>query len=187
MSNLDLVPKKKRLYVGKIAVAFFVIIVGAASFYCLSSASATPTTSSLAGTYSSATGYAIVLYANGTGLFSSHSGTWSIVNETTFEGTYTIISVPRTDYFTITDNGFIAVQTGNAYVKTTSASPTPTESPTPSTSSTSESASPTLATSASPTPTVPEFSNASPALIMTMIAVATCIVALAAKKAKTTI
>jgi hypothetical protein len=182
MSNLDLVPKKKNF--GIIAVALIVIIVGAASFYCLSSASATPTMSSLAGTYSSSTGYTIVLYANGTGLFSSHSGTWSIVNSTTFEGTYTIISVPRTDYFTIKDNGFIAVQTGNAYVKTTSASPTPTESPTPPTSSTSASASPTSAASASPTPTAPEFSTASLALIVTMIAVATCTVALTAKKAK---
>ena len=180
MSKLDLVPKKKRLNVGIIAVALIVIIVGAASFYCLSSASATPTMSSLAGTYSSTTGYTIVLYANGTGIFSSHSGTWSIDNETTFEGTYTIISAPRTDYFTITDNGFIAVQTGNVYVKTTSASPTPTESPTPSTS-------PTSVASAAPTPTVPEFSNASLALIVTMIAVATCTVALAAKKAEKTI
>jgi hypothetical protein len=187
MGKLDLVPKKKRLNVGIIAVALIVIIVGAVSSYCLSSASATPTTSSLAGTYSSTTGYTIVLYANGTGIFSSHSGTWSIVNETTFEGTYKIISAPRTDYFTITDNGFIAVQTGNVYVKTTSASPTPTESPPPSTSSTSASASPTLAASASPTPTVPEFSNESLALIATMIAIATCTVALAAKKAKETI
>ncbi len=160
MSKLDLVPKKKRLNVGVIAVALIVIIVGAASSYCLSSASATPTTSSLAGTYSSTTGYTIVLYANGTGIFSSHSGTWSIDNETTFEGTYTILFAPRTDYFTITNNGFIAAETGNVYVKTTSASPTP---------------------------TVPEFSNESLALIVTMIAVATCTVALAAKKAKKTI
>jgi hypothetical protein len=180
MSNLDLVSKKKRLYVGIIAVALIIIIVGAASFYSLSSANATPTTSSLAGTYSSTTGYTIVLYANGTGLFSSYSGTWSIFNSTTIEGTYRIVSV-HTDYFTITDNGFIAVQTGNVYVKTTSASPTPTESPTPSPSSTS------AAASASPTPTVPEFSNALLALIVTMIAVATCTVALAAKKAKKTI
>ena len=160
MSKLNLVPKKKRLNVGIVAVALIVIIVGAASFYGLSSASATPTTSSLAGTYSSTTGYTIVLYANGTGIFSSHSGTWSIDNATTFEGTYTILFTPRTDYFTITDNGFIAAETGNVYVKTTSASPTP---------------------------TVPEFSNESLAFIVTMIVVATCTVALAAKKAKKTI
>ena len=178
MSKLDLVPKK-RLNVGIIAVALIVIIVGAASSYCLSSASATPTTSSLAGTYSSTTGYTIVLYENGTGLFSSYSGTWSIFNSTTIEGTYRII-IGHTDYFTITDNGFIATGTGNVYVKTTSASPTPKESPTPSTS-------PTSVASASPTPTVPEFSNESLALIVTMIAVATCTVALAAKKAKKTI
>jgi hypothetical protein len=171
MSNLNLASKKRRLNGGIIAVALIVIMVSAASFFCLSSASATPTMSSLAGMYSSTTGYTITLYENGTGLFSTHSGTWSIVNETTFEGTYTIISVPRTDYFTITDNGFIAVQTGNVYLKTTSASPTPTESPTASASD-------------SPTPTVPEFSNASLALIMTIIAVATCTLALTAKKAK---
>ena len=139
-------------------------------------ASAAPTMSSLAGTYSSETGYTIVLYENGTGLFSSHSGTWSIVNSTTIEGTYRII-IGHTDYFTITNNGFIAVGTGNVYVKTTSASPTPTESPTPSTS-------PTSVASASPIPTVPEFSNASLALIVIMIAVATCTVAIAAKKTK---
>ena len=178
MSKLNLVPKKM-FNVGIIAVALIVIIVGAASFYCLSSASAYPTVSSLAGTYSSTTGYTIVLYENGTGLFSTYSGTWSIFNATTIEGTYRIVSV-HTDYFTITDNGFIAAGTGNVYVKTTSASPTPTESPTPSPS-------PTLAASASPTPTVPEFSNASLALIVTMIAVATCTVALVAKKAKKTI
>jgi hypothetical protein len=171
MSKLN---SNKMLNVGIISIALIVILVGAASTYCLSGASATPTTSSLAGTYSSTTGYTIVLYENGTGLFSSHSGTWSIVNSTTFEGTYRIISAPRTDYFTITDNGFIAAETGNVYLKTTSASPTPTESPTTSASD-------------SPNPTVPEFSNASLALIVTMIAIATCTVALVAKKAKKTI
>jgi hypothetical protein len=174
MRKLDLVPNKKRLNVGIIAVALIVIIVGAASSFCLTSASATPTMSSLAGTYSSTTGYTIVLYENGTGLFSTHSGTWSIVNSTTFEGTYTILFSPRTDYFTITNNGFTAAETGNVYVKNTSASPTPT-------------ASPTASASDSPTPTVPEFSNASLALIVTMIAVATCTIALVAKKAKKTI
>ena len=159
MSKLDLVPKKKRLNVGIIAVVLIVIIVGAASFYCLSSASATPTMSSMAGTYSSTTGYTIVLYENGTGVFSSHIGTWNIFNATTIEGNYRIVGL-HTDYFTITNNGFIAAGTGNVYVKTTSASPTP---------------------------TVPEFSNESLALIVTMTAVATCTVALAAKKAKKTI
>ena len=149
----------------------------------VANASATHTMSSMAGTYveqtSSGTGYNIILYENGTGLFSSHSGTWSIVNSTTIEGTYRII-IGHTDYFTITDNGFIAAETGNVYVKTTSASTTPTESPTPSTS-------PTSVASAAPTPTVPEFSNASLALIVAMIAVATCTVAIAAKKTKKTI
>ena len=149
----------------------------------VANASATHTMSSMAGTYveqtSSGTGYNIILYENGTGLFSSHSGTWSIVNSTTIEGTYRII-IGHTDYFTITDNGFIAVSTGNVYVKNSSASPTPIESPTLSTS-------PTSAASAAPTPTVPEFSTASLALIVTMIAVATCTVALAAKKTKKTI
>jgi hypothetical protein len=125
MSNLNLIPKKKIVNVGISAIALIVIIAGAASFYCLSDVNASPTMSSLAGTYSSTTGYTIVLYENGTGLFSSHSGTWSIVNSTTFEGTYSIIST-RTDYFTIINNGFIAVGTGNVYVKTTSISPTPT-------------------------------------------------------------
>jgi hypothetical protein len=179
MSKLDLFPKKKRLNVGIIAVALIVIIVGATSSYCLTSASAYPTMSSLAGTYSSTTGYTIVLYENGTGLFSTYSGTWNIFNSTTIEGTYRIVSL-HTDYFTITDNGFVAAGTGNVYVKTTSASPSPTESPTQSTS-------PTSVASTAPTPTVPEFSIASLALIVTMIAVATCTVAIAAKKAKKTI
>jgi len=141
-------------------------------------ASATPTMSSMAGTYveqtSSGTGYTIILYANGTGLFSTFSGTWTIINSTTFEGTYGVI--PLTNYFTITNNGFTAVLTGDVYVKTTSASSSPT---------TSASASPT--TSATSAPKVPEFSNASLALVVTMIAVATCTVALAAKKPKKTI
>ena len=175
MSKLDLAPKKKRLNVGIIAVALIVIIVGVASFYCLSSASATPTMSSLAGTYSSTTGYTIVLYENGTGLFSSYSGTWSIVNSTTIEGTYRII-IGHTDYFTITNNGFIAAETGNVYIKTTSASTTPTESPTPSTS-------PTSVASAAPTPTVPEFSSTALVLVAAAVAVVTlCTIGLAAKK-----
>ena len=143
-------------------------------------ASATPTMSSMAGTYveqtSSGTGYTIILYENGTGLFSTYSGTWHIVNSTTFEGIYVILGITQNDYFTITNNGFTAVQTGNVYVKTTSASSSPTAS---------ASASPT--TSATSAPKVPEFSNASLALIVTMIAVATCTVALAAKKPKKTI
>jgi hypothetical protein len=122
MSNPDLVPKKskKMLYVGIIAVVLIVIIVGAASFY-YSSPNATPTLSSMAGTYvqqtSSGTGYNKILYENGTGLFSTYSGTWHIVNSTTFEGTYKILSITRNDYFTITNNGFTSSQTGNAYIK----------------------------------------------------------------------
>jgi hypothetical protein len=183
MSNLDLVPKKM-FNVGIVAVALIVIIVGAASFYCLCSASEYPTMSSLAGTYSSTTGYTIVLYENGTGLFSTYSGTWNIFNATTIEGTYRIVGL-HTDYFTITDNGFIAAGTGNVYVKITSASSTPTESPTASPSPTSASASPTLTASASPTPTAPEFNNESLALIVIMIAVATCTITLAKKTKKT--
>jgi hypothetical protein len=157
MSNLNLIPKKRRLNGGLIAVALIIIMVSAASFFCLSSVSATPTMSSLAGTYSSTTGYTITLYENGTGLFSAHTGTWSIDNATTFEGTYSILSKPRTDYFTITNNGFTAVGTGNEYVKTTSASPNP---------------------------SVPEFSSASIVLIVTILFVATCTLALVARKAK---
>jgi anionic cell wall polymer biosynthesis LytR-Cps2A-Psr (LCP) family protein len=129
MSHPDLVAKKskKKFYVGIMAVVLIVIIVGAVSFYYFSSngtpplSSGTPTMSSMAGTYveqtSSGTGYTIILYENGTGLFSSYSGTWSIVNSTTLEGTYRILSFPRDDYFTITNNGFTSVQTGNIYVK----------------------------------------------------------------------
>ena len=128
MSNPDVVQKKskQRFYVGIMAVVLIVIIVGAASFYFLGSngtspLSSRPTMSSMAGTYvqqtSSGTGYNIVLYKNGTALFSTYSGTWSIVNSTTIEGTYSILFSSRTDYFTITNNGFIAVQTGNVYVK----------------------------------------------------------------------
>jgi hypothetical protein len=108
-------------------IALVIIIVGAASFYYLNSngppvfSSQTPTKSSLAGTYveqtSSGTGYTIILYENGTGRFSSYSGTWSIVNSTTILGVYRIFNAPRNDYFTITGNGFIAVGTGNVYVK----------------------------------------------------------------------
>ena len=129
MSNPNAVPKKskKKFYVGIMAIVLIVIIVGAASFYYFGSngtpplSNGTPTMSSMAGTYvqqtSSGTGYSIVLYENGTGLFSTYSGTWAIVNSTTIEGTYRILSFPRDDYFTITNNGFTAVQTGNEYVK----------------------------------------------------------------------
>ena len=122
MSNPDLGPKKskKKLYVGIMAVVLIVIIIGAASLYYLSG-SGKPTLSSMAGTYveqtSSGTGYNIILYENGTGLFSTISGTWHIVNSTTFEGTYRILGTARNDYFTITNNGFTSVQTGNAYIK----------------------------------------------------------------------
>ncbi len=164
MSNLDLVPKKKSLNGGIIAVALIVIIVGAASFCCLSSASEYPTLSSMAGIYSNAsTGTAITLYEDGTALFGTNDGIWHIVNATSFEISYTGVTGFRQFFeFRITNNGFTAADTGNVYVKTTSAT-------------------------TSPSPTVPEFSNASLALIITMIAVATCTVALAAKKAKKTI
>ncbi len=128
MSNLELVVKKskKKFYI-ILPVILIVIIVSAAAFYSLGSngtpplSSGTPTMSSMAGTYveqtSSGTGYTIVLYENGTGQFSAYSGTWSIVNSTTLLGTYKIFNFPRDDYFTITNNGFTAVQTGNIYVK----------------------------------------------------------------------
>ena len=168
MSKINLV-QKKRLNVGIIAVALIVIIVGAASSFCLSSASEYPTLSSMAGTYSNAsTGSTITLYEDGSALFDTHAGIWHIVNATAFEGSYTTISGRQYFEFRITNNGFTAVETGNVYVKTASASPS-------------------LSASASPSPTVPEFSNAWLALIVTMIAVATCTVALAAKKAKKTI
>ncbi len=160
MSKLDLLPKNKGLNVGIIAVALIVIIVGATSSFCLSSASEYPTLSSMAGTYSNAsTGSTITLHEDGSALFDTHDGIWHIVNATSFEVSYTTVSGRQFHEFRITNNGFTAAETGNLYVKTTSAT-------------------------ASPSPTVPEFSNASLALIVTMIAVATCTVALAAKKAK---
>jgi hypothetical protein len=130
----------------------------------------------MAGTYveqtSSGTGYTIILYENGTGLFSTYSGTWAIVNSTTFEGIYSILGITQNDYFTITNNGFTAVQTGNVYVKTTSASSSPTAS---------ASASPT--TSATSTPKVPEFSSAVLILVAAAaVAVTLCTIELAAKK-----
>ena len=142
----------------------------------VANASATPTMSSLAGTYieqtSSGTGYTIILYANGTGLFSTYSGTWHIVNSTTFEGIYQILFSTQYDYFTITNNGFTAVQTGNVYVKTTSASSSPTAT---------ASASPT--TSATSTPKVPEFTSAALILVAAAVAAVTlCTIELAAKK-----
>jgi len=162
MSKLDLLPKK-RLNVGIIAVALIVIIVGAASSCCLSSASEYPTLSSMAGTYSNAsTGSTITLYEDGSALLDTHDGIWHIVNATAFEVSYTTISGRQFFEFRITNNGFTAAETGNVYVKTTSAT-------------------------ASPSPTVPEFNNTSLALIVTMIAAATCTVALAAKKGKKTI
>ena len=89
MSKLDLVHKKKRLNVGIIAVALIVIIVGAASFGCLSSASDYPTLSSMAGIYSNtSTGSIITLYPDGTALFDTHEGIWHIVNATSFEVSY---------------------------------------------------------------------------------------------------
>ncbi len=163
MSNLDLVPKKKSLNGGIIAVTLIVIIVGAASSCCLSSASEYPTLSSMAGIYSNtSTGSIITLYEDGTALFDTHEGIWHIVNATAFEVSYTTVSGRQFFEFRITNNGFTAADTGNVYVKTTSGT-------------------------TSPSPTVPEFSNASLALIVTMIAVATCTVAFVAKKGKKTI
>jgi hypothetical protein len=128
MSTSDLISKKsmKKFYIGIITVVL-IVIVGAASFYYLSSngksplSSKPPTMSSLAGTYaeqtSSGTGYNIILYENGTAQFSTYSGTWSIVNSTTIIGTYRIFNFPRDDYFTITNNGLTAVESGNVYVR----------------------------------------------------------------------
>ena len=116
MSNPDIKPKSKnKLYIGIIAVILIVIIVAAASFYSGAGSSGTPTLSSKAGTYVGPS-YNIILYANGTGLFSTYSGTWSILNSTTFEGTYTIIFSSHTSYFTFNNNGFTS-DTGNVYVK----------------------------------------------------------------------
>ncbi len=121
MSKLDLVPKKKRLNVGIIAVALIVIIVGAASSGCLSSASEYPTLSSMAGIYSNtSTGSIITLYQDGSALFDTHDGIWHIVNATAFEVSYTTISGRQYYEFRITNNGFTAAETGNVYVKTTS-------------------------------------------------------------------
>ena len=126
MSKLDLVPKKKRLFIGTIAIALIVIIVGAASSCCLSSASEYPTLSSMAGIYSNAsTGSTITLYENGEALFDTHAGIWHIVNATAFEVSYTIISGRQFFEFRITNNGFTAAETGNVYVKTTSATALP--------------------------------------------------------------
>ena len=147
-------------FLGLMLIAFFALSAA--------NASATPTMSSMAGTYvqqtSSGTGYNIILYENGTALFSTHSGTWSISNSTTFEGIYSVLGITQDDFFTITNNGFTAVQTGNVYVKTASVSASPT-------------------TSATPTPTVPEFSSAALILVAAaVVAVTLCTIELAAKK-----
>jgi len=155
---------------------FLVLMLIAIFALSAANASATPTMSSMAGTYvqqtSSGTGYNIILYENGTALFSTHSGTWSISNSTTFEGIYSVLGITQDDFFTITNNGFTAVQTGNVYVKTTSASSSPIAS---------ASASPT--TSANRSPTVPEFSSAALILVAAAaVAVTLCTIELAAKK-----
>ena len=141
-------------------------------------ASAAPTMSSMAGTYveqtSSGTGYNIILYANGTALFSTHAGTWTITNSTTFEGIYSVLGITQDDFFTITNNGFTAVQTGNVYVKTTSASSSP-----------AVSVSPASTVSVSPSPTVPEFSSAAVILVaVAMVVIALSTVTLKAKKSR---
>ena len=134
----------------------------------VANASATPTMSSMAGTYveqtSSGTGYTIILYANGTGLFSGHSGTWTILNSTTLEGSYYVLGMSTNSYFTVTHNGFNSVQTGNVYVKTASASSNPT-------------------TSASVSPTTPEFGSAAlVSLAAAVVVVSLCTLGLTAKK-----
>jgi hypothetical protein len=118
MSNPDIKPKSKnKLYIGIIAIVLIVIIVAAAAFYSGGS-NGTPTLSSKAGTYveQGGSGYTINLYANGTATFDSRLGTWSIMNSTTFEGTYTILFSPHTSYFTFNNNGFTS-DNGNVYVK----------------------------------------------------------------------
>jgi hypothetical protein len=139
--------------IGLMFVAFFALSAATAS--------AAPTMSSMAGTYvqqtSTGTGYSIVLYENGTALFSGHAGTWSIKNSTTFEGLYSVLGMPQDDFFTITSSGFTAAQTGNLYVKTASASTTPAATASSSPTATAT-ANPTA--SANPSPTVPEFSSA---------------------------
>jgi hypothetical protein len=140
--------------------------------------SAMPTMSSMAGTYvqqtSSGTGYTVILYENGTASFSGHIGTWNIKNATAFEGIYSVLGITQDDYFTITNNGFTAEQTGNVYVKTASASPSPT-------ATASASASPT--TSPTANPSVPEFSNAAIILIgAAVLAVTVCTIGLVTKK-----
>ena len=145
-------------------------------------ASATPTMSSMAGTYveqtSSGTGYSIILYENGTASFSGHSGTWTISNSTTFEGIYSVLGITQDDFFTITNNGFTAVQTGNVYLKTASATSSPTAS---ASANPTNSATPT--TSETSTPTVPEFSSAALILVAAAAMVVTlCMIELAAKK-----
>jgi hypothetical protein len=108
---------KNKKILGLLAVVLIVIIVGVV-YYSGGGGTPAPTMASLAGTYSSSgSGYSITLYENGTALFSTHSGTWNIVNSTTIEGTYSIFNAPRNDYFTINNNGFTAVGTGNIYIK----------------------------------------------------------------------
>jgi hypothetical protein len=109
---------KNKKILGLLAVVLIVIIVGVVYYSGGVGTAATPTMASLAGTYSSSeSGYSIVLYENGTATFSSHTGTWSVINSTTIEGTYSIFNAPRNDYFTINSNGFTAVGTGNVYIK----------------------------------------------------------------------
>jgi hypothetical protein len=179
LSADKLVTGKERIFLK--AKVWKILCLLSIALFVLSAAnaSATPTMSSMAGTYveqtSSGTGYTIILYANGTGIFSGHVGTWTIMNVTTLEGSYSVLGAPTNSYFTVTNNGFTSVLTGNEYIKTASASASPTTSPA------------ATSAAASPTPSVPEFSNAALALIVTMIAVATCTVAIATKKTKRSI
>jgi hypothetical protein len=116
MSNANSVLKNKKI-LGLLAIVLIVIIVGVV-YYSGRGGTAAPTMASLVGTYSSSeSGYSITLYENGTALFSTISGTWNIVNSTTIEGTYRVFNAPRDDFFTLTNNGFTAVGTGNVYTK----------------------------------------------------------------------
>ena len=129
----------------------------------VTSASAAPTMSSMAGTYvqqsSSGIGYTIILYSNGTGTFSGHVGTWTLMNSTNLEGSYYVLGEPITSDFTITSHGFTSVQTGNEYVKTASASSSPT-----------------------PAASVPEFSNSTLILVAISMAITLFAVGFTAKK-----
>jgi hypothetical protein len=116
MSNPDIKPKSKnKLFIGILAIVLIVVIVAAAASFS-GGGGGKPSMSSKAGTYNEQGGLTIVLYQNGTATFDSRLGTWSILNSTTFEGTYNILNFPHTSYFTFNNNGFTS-DTGKVYVK----------------------------------------------------------------------